>query len=131
MWNKVDRVESQGAVCFVGDPVAGALLAMSCAAVLQALPAYSSAWVSDTCVSFDSLLSMLALSCQQSPAFICESAVHVLHGPRQCSLCALCILSAFHLCAHWVSDDATDSAKGRRICLLTLKGFWVPGLSLG
>ena len=44
------------------------------------------------------LLSMLALSCQQFPAFMSESAVHVLHRPRQCSLYALCMLSVHPTC---------------------------------
>jgi hypothetical protein len=67
---------------------------MGYAAVPWALPAYGFAWVSDACAIFDSLLSMLALSCQQSlQSFVSQQCMcfigraHVRFMPCACYLC--------------------------------------------
>ena len=65
------------------------------------------------CQLLAALLSMLALSCQQSPAFMSESAVHVLYGPRQCSLYALCMLSVYPTCVP-TGCLLTPVGKGRK-----------------
>jgi hypothetical protein len=75
------------------------------------------------------MLSMLAQSRQQCPAFMSASAVHVLHGPRLSSRHALCMLAAFLtsvLTGYLVMPER--KADRQRICLVTLGGhrFWVP-----